>query len=241
MIAPACWRAHSSVCSTSARAEFVSSVAWWRACSSRRLAARLGLAHLGRRVAVRVREQLARLVLGRVQDLGPLALALVAVALDLGLVRLQLALRAPDLLLGPAHLRGRGGLRVALERVGELGGGADQVQRVHPDGVTGRLDVGGLARRLEHAQLRLELQRVAAERVEGLADAVGVEPAALDRRECPRAAATTSAPARAARDLVPELTCGLPRCRVGDGRTRTSMPSLSAEGQPSLNPGFPRP
>ena len=34
MITPACERAHSSVCSTSARAEFVSSVAWWRACSS---------------------------------------------------------------------------------------------------------------------------------------------------------------------------------------------------------------
>ena len=36
-IAAACARAHSSVCSTSARAELVSSVAWWRDCSSRRL------------------------------------------------------------------------------------------------------------------------------------------------------------------------------------------------------------
>ena len=38
MIAPACPRAHSSVCSTSARVAFVSSVAWWRACSSSRAA-----------------------------------------------------------------------------------------------------------------------------------------------------------------------------------------------------------
>ena len=35
-IAPACARAHSSVCSTSARAAFVNSVAWWRDCSSSR-------------------------------------------------------------------------------------------------------------------------------------------------------------------------------------------------------------
>ena len=37
MTAVAWARAHSSVCSTSARAEFVSSVAWWRDCSSSRL------------------------------------------------------------------------------------------------------------------------------------------------------------------------------------------------------------
>ena len=45
-------------------------------------AARLGLADLGGRVAVRVREQLARLVLGVVHDLVALALAVVAEALD---------------------------------------------------------------------------------------------------------------------------------------------------------------
>ena len=37
MIADAWARAHSSVCSTSARAAFVSSVAWWRDCSSSRV------------------------------------------------------------------------------------------------------------------------------------------------------------------------------------------------------------
>ena len=96
----ACARAHSSVCSTSARAAFVSSVAWWRDCSSSRLPSRLGLLELARRVGVRLREQLAGLVPRGVQHLGALALALLPVALDLGLALLQLVLAAADLLLG---------------------------------------------------------------------------------------------------------------------------------------------
>jgi hypothetical protein len=62
------------------------------------------------------------------------------------------------------------------------------VQRVHPDGVAGRLDVGRLPGRLEDAELRLELRRVPAEGVEGVADAPLVEPLAgaleaLQRRQ----------------------------------------------------------
>ena len=146
-------------------------------------AARLGLAELGRRVAVRVREQLAGLGLGGVHDLVALALALLAEALDLPLLLLQLALAAGDLDLGAPELGGRRVLRVALERVGELGGGADQVQRVHADGVTRGIDAGRLAGRLEHAQLRLQLQRVAAEAVECLANALGLVGAVVGLRQ----------------------------------------------------------
>ena len=134
----------------------------------------LGLLDLLRRLEVGLGEQLARLVLGRVDDLGALTLALCAVALDLGLARLQLVLASRHLFLGPVELRRGGGLGVALDRVGELGGGADQVQRVHADGVAARLDLAGAAGGLQHAELGLELGRVTAERVEGLAHLVGV-------------------------------------------------------------------
>ena len=140
-------------------------------------ALRLRLLELAGRVGVRLREQLARLVARGVQHLGALALALLAVALELRLAILQLALPAADLFLGLAELRGGGVLRVALDRVGELGGGADEVQRVHADGVAGRLDgrAGARARGLEHAQLRLQLGGMAAERVEGVLDPLRVE------------------------------------------------------------------
>jgi hypothetical protein len=131
----------------------------------------LGLAELARRLGLRLLDQLAGLGLRGVEDLGPLALGLGAVTLDLGLARLQLALAGAHLLLRALELRGRRGLRVALERVGELGGGADQMERVHAHGVAGRLDVRGLARGLEHAELCLQLRRVPPERVEGVADA----------------------------------------------------------------------
>jgi hypothetical protein len=139
--------------------------------------ARLGFLQLARRVAVRVREQLARLVAGGVHHLGALALRFLAVALDLGLALLQLALPAPHLLLGALELRRRSRLRVALDRVRELGGRTDQVQRVHPDRVARRLDVlrTAAARGLQHLQLRLELRRVSAEGIEGLLDALGIE------------------------------------------------------------------
>ena len=134
----------------------------------------LGLLDLLRGLEIRLREQLARLVLGGVDDLCALALALGAVALDLGLARLQLVLAPRDLLLGLSELRRGGGLRVALDRVGELGGGADQVQRVHADGVAARLDRTGAPGGLQHAELSLELGCVAAEGVERLAHLVGV-------------------------------------------------------------------
>ena len=146
-------------------------------------AARLGLVQGSRRVAVRVRKQLARLALRGVQDLVALALALLAEALDLPLLLLQLALAARDLDLGAAELRGGRGLRVPLECVGELGGRTDEMQRVHPHRVTRGIDAGRLPGRLQHAELRLQLQRVAAEGVERLADAVGLERALLGLRQ----------------------------------------------------------
>ena len=79
-------------------------------------------------------------------------------------------------------------MRVALDDVCELGCRTDQVQRVHPHGVSRRLDLRRSPGRLEHAQLRLQLRRVAAERVEGLAhglDVVAVAGASqvLERRQ----------------------------------------------------------
>ena len=136
------------------------------------VAARLGLALLACGLGLRLRQEVARLRLRRVHDLGALTLRFGAVALDLGLALLQLALLRAHLLLGPLQLRRRRRLCVPLERVGELGRGADQVERVHPHGVAGRLDVRGLARSLEHPQLRLELSGVAPEGVERLADAL---------------------------------------------------------------------
>ena len=78
---------------------------------------------------------LAGLALGRVQHLGALALALLAIAVDVALALLEVTLAAGHLLLGPAELGGRGGLGIALDRVGHLGRGSDHVERVHADGV----------------------------------------------------------------------------------------------------------
>src|SRR3954470_24957876 len=125
---------------------------------------------------MRPREELARLVPGGVHHLGSLPLALLAVALDLGLTFLQLVLPATYLFFGLPELRGRCVLGVALDRVGELCGGADEVQRVHPDGVPRRLDRRASAGGLEDAQLRLQLCGVTAKRIEGLAHALRVEP-----------------------------------------------------------------
>ena len=144
-------------------------------------AACLGLAELLRRVAVGVGEQVARLGAGCVEDVGPLALALEAVALDLALTALELGLLAAHLFLDAADLRGGCALRVTLDLVGELGGGTDQVQRVHAHGVPGRLDAPGGAGGLEDAQLRLQLQDMAAELVEGLGNAVALEPLTGER------------------------------------------------------------
>src|SRR5918995_7380523 len=138
----------------------------------------LRLANLLRSVALRVLKQIARLVSRRVHYLGTLALGFLAVALDLGLAVLQVALALRHLLLGPGQLVRRGLLSIAFERVGELGGGADQVQGVHANGVTGRLDVAGPTGGLDHAELRLELGGVAAESVESGPPPIRVGPPA---------------------------------------------------------------
>src|SRR5215467_10032717 len=137
---------------------------------------------------MRAGEQLAGLVLGRVQELAALPLALLPVALDLLLPVLEIAVTAADLLLGPPELRRRSVLRVGLDRVGELRSRADQMQRIHAHGVSRRLDGGAAPGRLEHAELGLQLGRVAPEGVEGIPDALGVEAVAdarylLDRRQ----------------------------------------------------------
>jgi hypothetical protein len=136
--------------------------------------ARLGLGDLLGGLLPRLLGRLARLGLGGVKQLGALALALLAVTVDLARALLQLALTARDLLLGASQLRGRGRLRVALDRVGHLGGGADHVHRVHPHGVAGRLDTA-LPGGLEDAELHLQLRGVAAESLEGLAHLLAVE------------------------------------------------------------------
>ena len=184
----ACARAHSRVCSTSARAAFVELGRLVPRLLEQPGALRLGVAELLARVAVGLREDLARLVAGRVQDLAPLALGLLADARDLGLALLELHLRLANLLLGLADLLGGGLLRVALDRVRELGGRADEVQRVHADRVARRLGDRATRRGLQHAQLRLERGHMPAEGVEGLLDlARGRSP--RPRAASPRAAA----------------------------------------------------
>src|SRR5918993_2257451 len=136
------------------------------------VAASLGLPQLASRIGGRLRQLLAGLGLRSVHDLGALALRLGAIALDLGLALLQLVLLRAHLLLSALHLRSRSGLRIALERIRELGRCADQVEGVHPDRMPGGLDVRRLPRGLQHAQLRLQLRRVAPERVERLTDAL---------------------------------------------------------------------
>ena len=101
-----------------------------------------GLAQLLGRVAVRVGDELAGLGAGRCSGLVAQPLALVAETLDLGVLPLEVLLLLPDLLLGPLVLRRRGLLGVTLEDVGEVGGLADQMERVHPDCVPGRIDLG---------------------------------------------------------------------------------------------------
>ena len=106
----------------------MSSVAWWRDCSSSRLP-RVSASRSSRVAsAFGLAEQVSCLGLRGGQDLRALALRLGAVALDLGLALLQHVLLLAHFLLGALELRRGGGLRVALERVGELGGGADQVE-----------------------------------------------------------------------------------------------------------------
>jgi hypothetical protein len=142
----------------------------------------LRLAAFLARFAVRVGQELTGLFPGRVQRLGTESLALATEALDLALLLAQFLSAFPNLRLRPAELRCRRALGVALDHVGKLSRLPDQMERIHPQRVPGRLDVGCPPCRLEHTQLRLELDDVATERVERLADALLVE-ALLDDRQ----------------------------------------------------------
>jgi len=144
-------------------------------------AARLCLAKFLCRFLVRFGEELASLVPGRGQNLVALALTLVAVALDIGFLLLEVDLLLPHFLLGPLNLSGGCLLSVTLEHVCELGGLADQVERIHADAMPGGIDLRGPACGLEHAKLGLELDGMATERLECGADGLLVETALRDR------------------------------------------------------------
>ena len=228
MIAPACPRAHSSVCSTSARVALVSSVAWWRACSSKRAArdsaSEISCAACCSASCVVFRASLlaAFSISARWRSLSWRYL------LDITLALQRLTLAPRDLFFGASNLRGRSGLRVALDRVGHLGRGPDHVHRVHPHGVPGRLGAA-LAGRLEHAELNLQLGGVAAEGLERLAhllavEAVGGARQVLDPRQRRQR--------RRLRRLLGTFGCHvLPRLLTRP-RTRSSM--TAATGLPSL-------
>jgi hypothetical protein len=51
------------------------------------------------------------------------------------------------------------------------------MKRVHPDGVTARLNLATPTRRLEHTELRLQLRNVPAKRLECLVDLLFFEAA----------------------------------------------------------------
>ena len=145
-------------------------------------ATRLCLAELLARLAVRIGDELPGLVAGRGQDLVPLALALLAEPLDVALALLDVLLALAHFVLGALKLCCRGALRVALEHVGELGGLADEVERIHANCVAGRVDLCGATGGLQDPELRLQLDGVATEGVERLAN-TGFLVAALDDDE----------------------------------------------------------
>jgi hypothetical protein len=144
------------------------------------IAAGLRLAKLLGRLAVRVGDELAGLVTCGGHDLIALTVALVAETQDLGLSLLKIDLLLPDFLLGARELSGRRILGIALEDVGELRRLADQMQRIHADGMTARLDLARTAGGLEDTKLSLKLDGVSAEGLEGVAHGLLVE-ASLDR------------------------------------------------------------
>ena len=168
----------------------------------------LRLLQLAGRFGVRLREQLARLVPCGVQQLAALPLALLAVALELALALLQVGLAAAHFFLGLPELCSRSVLCVALDRVGELRRGADEMECVHADGVPGRLDGRGAAGGLEDAQLSLQLGGVAPEarRRPRARAPCRVRPRA---RGCPRSSGARSTTGRL-RDPGLRLSCAVP-------------------------------
>jgi len=145
-------------------------------------AARFGLAHLGRGVAVRARQDVLGLGPRRVRDLGALPFGLPANARDLGLLLFQVHLCLANLLLGALDLLRRGLLRVALDGVRELGRRPDEMERIHAHRVATRLGDAAAGSSLENAEVRLERGHVAAKGIERLLDALAVKPVRRARK-----------------------------------------------------------
>ena len=228
MIAPPCARAHSSVCSTSARAAFVSSVAWWRDCSSSRAPLGLRLAQLARRFA-RAPSRAARAPRSARRSASRCAGARSPGGSARPRPRAPAArAAAADLLLGAPSCaaeafwasRSSASANSAAARIRW----SASMRTAWPVGST----VGRAAGGLEDAELRLELGGVAAEGVEGLAHALRSNPSPA-RGDVLDAAAATSTPGRL-RDPVLRLSCAVPPLptRRRAVRARRSMTSPSA-------------
>jgi hypothetical protein len=138
-------------------------------------AACLGLTQLLARLTRRLGDELPRLVPRRGQDLDPLPLAFVAEALNRGVALLEVELLLPYLLLGALNLGGGCFLRIPLEDIGKFRGLADEVERIHANGVAGRIDLRRATGGLEDAELGLELDGVPAEGLERVAHSLLVE------------------------------------------------------------------
>src|SRR5439155_7733179 len=128
----------------------------------------LRLAELLRRVAVSPAEDLSGLVARGVEDLDALLVRLLADSRQLGLLPLELDLRLANLLFRTGNLLCRRLLCVALDRVGEVRRRANEVQRVHADGMSHRVDGPAPRRGLKDAEVRLERGDVTAEGLERL-------------------------------------------------------------------------
>jgi hypothetical protein len=109
-------------------------------------------------------------------------------------------------------------LRVGLDRVGELGRGADHVQRVHANGHDRSAPPSTCGRGLKDAELRLELGRVPAEGVERLAHTVGVVAAAGRLRQISRRGnAVSDGRGRLAGSCGVDMVLSALLCGRGDG------------------------
>src|SRR5205085_9886037 len=93
----------------------------------------LGFAERGRGVALAGLAHLGSVGFRAAEHVGRLTLDLPALAVELDVCSLELALAPAHLFFGTGKLGGGCRLRVALEHVGELGCRTDEMERVHAD------------------------------------------------------------------------------------------------------------